>query len=155
MLSIFYSVSGCVSEDFDDYMNYWKHNGSWIFDSPEIIKNLAAQNSIQIEGASLFYYEAHETEFDGERWHPWSPEPSFPTNVTVPSTKQLEGFDVVTFYARNLPEHSPLSCDSLAEQLPRNAHCLLDSFDEAETNLSNGAFNKSETARTGYFRYLP
>ena len=22
-----YSVSGCVSLDFDDWINYWKHNG--------------------------------------------------------------------------------------------------------------------------------
>ncbi len=24
-----YSVSGCVSEDFADYIDYWKHNGYW------------------------------------------------------------------------------------------------------------------------------
>jgi hypothetical protein len=33
-----YSVSSCFSEDFTDYINYWKHNGYWFFDSPEIIK---------------------------------------------------------------------------------------------------------------------
>jgi hypothetical protein len=25
-----FSVSGCISEDFADYINYWKHNGSSI-----------------------------------------------------------------------------------------------------------------------------
>jgi hypothetical protein len=25
-----YSVSGCVSEVFDDYVDYWKHNGFWL-----------------------------------------------------------------------------------------------------------------------------
>ncbi len=74
-----YSVSGCVSEDFADYINFWKHNGFWLFDSPEVIKDLAEENSIQMEGTSLFYYEAHEMELDGERWRPWLPEPSFPT----------------------------------------------------------------------------
>ena len=24
-----YSVSSCFSEDFTDYINYWKHNGYW------------------------------------------------------------------------------------------------------------------------------
>jgi len=38
------------------------------FDSPEIIRDVAKQNSISLEGTSLFYYEAHEMEFDGERW---------------------------------------------------------------------------------------
>lgn len=63
-----YSVSNCNCEDFADYIKYWKHNGFWFFDSPEIIRDVAKQNSISFEGTSLFYYEAHEMEFDGERW---------------------------------------------------------------------------------------
>ena len=139
-----YSVSNCNCENFADYIPYWKHNGFWLFDSPEVIKNVATEHSIQLEATALFYYEAHEMEFDGERWSPWSPEPSFPTNVVVPSRKQLEGFDVVNFTARTSPECSGLSCSSLAEELRTNAHCRFDSFDEAETNVSNGAFNQSE-----------
>jgi hypothetical protein len=139
-----YSVSNCNCENFADYIPYWKHNGFWLFDSPEVIKNVAKEHSIQLEAAKLFYYEVHEMEFDGERWSPWSPEPSFPTNVVVPSKKQLEGFDVVNFTARTSPECSGLSCSSLAVELRTNAHCLFDSFDEAETSISNGAFNDSE-----------
>jgi hypothetical protein len=139
-----YSVSNCNCEDFAEYIKYWKHNGYWFFDSPEIIKAVAKENAIQLEGTSLFYYEAHEMEFDGEAWHPYSPEPSFPTNVVVPSRNQLEGFDVVNFTGRTSPECSGLSCSSLATQLRTNAHCLFDSFEEAETNVSNGAFNESE-----------
>jgi hypothetical protein len=139
-----YSVSNCSCEDFVDYIQYWKHNGFWFFDSPEVIKTLAKENSIQLEGTSLFYYEAHEMEFDGECWNPWSPEPSFTTNVVLPLSKRLEGFDVVTFTARTSPECSGLSCSGLATKLRTNAHCLFDSFDEAQTNLNNGAFNESE-----------
>ena len=139
-----FSVSSCVSEDFADYIDYWKHNGYWFFDSPEIIKSIAKENSIQLEGTSLFYYEAHEREFDGEGWHPYAPEPSFPTEVVQPSRKQLVGFDVVTFSARTSPECSPLSCNSLAKDLLTNGHCLIPSFDEAETNINNGLFTKCE-----------
>jgi hypothetical protein len=139
-----YSLSNCISEDFADYISYWKHNGYWLFDSPEIIKKVAEENSIQLAGMSLFYYEAHEMEFDGERWVPWLPEPSFPTNVVPPSGKQLEGFDVVTFYARSTPECSPLSCNSMAEEVRTNAHCLFESFEEAEKNLNNGVFKDAE-----------
>jgi hypothetical protein len=139
-----YSVSNCISEDFADYISYWKHNGYWLFDSPEIIKKVAEENSIQLAGTSLFYYEAHEMEFDGERWIPWSPEPSFPTNVALPAKKQLEGFDVVCFNVRTNPECSPLSCNSMAEEVRTNAHCLFESFEEAKNNLGDGVFKDAE-----------
>jgi len=139
-----YSFSGCLSKDFSDYIKYWKHNGYWLFDSPEIIRAIAREHSIQLEGTSLFYYEVYEKEFDGERWGSFAPEPSFPTNIIPPSRKQLEGFDVATISVRTSPECSPLSCNSLAEELPTNAHCLFASFEDAETNLTNDAFNDSE-----------
>jgi hypothetical protein len=139
-----YFVSGCISKDFADYIHYWKHNGYWFFDSPEIIRTIARENSIEFKGTSLFYYEAYEMEFDAECWHPYAPEPTFPTHVLPPQMKQLEGFDVVTFSVRTSPECSPLSCNSLANDLPTNAHCLFASFEEAERNLAAGAFNNSE-----------
>jgi hypothetical protein len=139
-----YSVSSCISENFADYIHFWKHNGYWFFDSPRIIKNIAAENSIELEGTSLFYYEAFEQQFDDESWQPWGPESSFPTNVVPPSQKRLEGFDVVTFYVKNSPECSPLSCNSMAKEIPTNAHCLFASFDEAKINIDNGAFKNSE-----------
>jgi hypothetical protein len=88
-VSDIYSVSNCISENFADYINYWKHNGYWFFDSPDIIQNIAKENSLQLEGTALFYYEAHEVEFDNERWQPYLPEPSFPTNVIPPSASTL------------------------------------------------------------------
>jgi hypothetical protein len=139
-----YSVSGCISEDFADYVSYWKHNGYWFFDSPEIIRTLAKESSIQLEGTSLFYYEVYEKEFDGEGWNPYTPEQSRPTHVRLPSRKQFEGFDVVAFYARSSPECSPLSCNSMAEELHTNAHCLFESFDEAKRTLDNGSFKNAE-----------
>jgi len=139
-----YSVSSCLSANFADYIRYWKHNGYWLFDSPRIIRDVAAEKSSNLEGAQLFYYEAHEMEFDGEHWVPWSPDPSFPTNVIVPAEKQLQGFDVVCFSVKTNPECSPLSCNGVAEDLQTNAHCLLDSFAEAETSLNDGAFKDAE-----------
>jgi hypothetical protein len=139
-----YSVSGCVSEDFADYFSYWKHNGFWLFDSPEVIEKLAREQSIDLTGTTLFYYEVYEKEFDGGAWHPYEPDLSFGTSVVVPLHRELEGFDVVTFSCRNLPECSPLSCNYLARELPTNSHCLFDSFEDAETNVSNGTFNGCE-----------
>lgn len=91
------SVSACVSEDFADYTNHWKHNSFWFFDSPEIIASLAKENSIDLEGTSLFYNEVYEMEFDGKNWNSFQTDLSAFPDVTPPSTKQLKGFDVVTF----------------------------------------------------------
>ena len=49
------------------YIRCWKHNAYWLFDSPEIIRTIAREHSIQLEGTALFYYEADGKEFDGER----------------------------------------------------------------------------------------
>ncbi|HUJ31332.1 MAG TPA: hypothetical protein VLY23_08640 [Candidatus Acidoferrum sp.] len=139
-----YSISGCISHDFADYIEYWKHNGFWLFNSPEIIREIAREESVDLAETSLFYYEVYDREFDGESWHPYEPEASFPTQILVPSSKQLEGFDVATFSCRNVPEHSPLSCNYLANEILTNTHCLFCSFDEAKTQLELGAFNNSE-----------
>jgi len=129
---------------FADYIEYWKHNGFWLFDSPQIIEDIAHENSIELAGMTLFYYEVYEREFDGAAWQSYEADSSFQTNVVVPVDKHLEGFDVVTFSCRNLPECSPLSCNGLAEQLPTNPHCLFQSFEEAEIRVANGTFNNSE-----------
>lgn len=141
-----YSVSRCMSKDFADYINYWKHNGYWLFNSPEVIETVARDNSIDLSGTKLFYYEVYEPEFheDEKAWRPFAPESSFTTNVTVPKEKILEGYDVPTFLCGNAPECSPLSCNSLAAEIPANPHCLLDSFSEAKRSLENGSFNDSE-----------
>jgi hypothetical protein len=139
-----FSVSACVNDDFADYINFWKHNGFWLFDSPAIICEVAQENSIDLSGTSLFYYEAHEMEFDGQEWRAFGPEQSIATNVAVPSQKTQEGFDVVTFSVGNSPECSPLSCNGLAEDIPTNAHCLLESLELAESCLNSGRFAKGE-----------
>lgn len=139
-----YSVGSCVNDDFADYINFWRHNGFWLFDSPEIIRDVAKENSIDLTGTSLFYYEVHEQEFDGSDWRLFHPEESFQTHVAQLLRKRLEGFDVVTFYCGTAPECSPLSCNGLAKKIQTNPHCLLSSFEEAFIALKHGKFDKAE-----------
>lgn len=141
-----YSVSSHVSDDFADYINYWRHNGYWLFDSPEIIVTVANANSIELTGTKLFYYEVYEHEYDdsAKQWKPFAPEPSFKTQVLSPVEKVLEGFDVVTFTAHTSPECSPLSCNSFATKTTTNQHCLLASFDSARSLIETGGFDDSE-----------
>ena len=143
-VSSIYSVSGCISSDFADYIGFWRHNGYWLFDSPDIITDIARENSIDLAGTMLFFYEVHELQFNSGEWTSFEPEPSFGTNVCLPEARVLEGYDVVTFYVQTSPEHSPLSCNSLAAEVETNARCLLQSFEQARTLLESGAFNNSE-----------
>ena len=143
-VSAIYSVSHCMSADFSDYVNYWKHNGYWLFDSPRIIQKLADEHTIDLIGAKLFYYEAYDREFDQGRWEAFQPEPSFKTEVIVPTQKTLEGYDVVTFSVRTSAECSPLSCNGLADEIETNQHCLLASLERAQQLLEDGKFKNSE-----------
>jgi hypothetical protein len=141
-----YSVSDCISEDFADYINFWKHNGYWLFDSPEAIFEVAKENSIDLTNARLFYYEVYELEYD-EHHHSWEPfalENSFKTLIVEPDTKQLEGYDIMTFYANVNPECSPLSCNDLAAEIETNEHCLLSSFEKAKQLLEEGKIKHCE-----------
>jgi hypothetical protein len=141
-----YSVSGCISKNFTDYIRYWRHNGYWLFDSSEIIEALAAENAIDLSGLTLFYYEVFEQQYDKDsrRWGAFSPEPSFVTHVEPPATTQIEGYDVVTFCAGTSPECSPLSCNSLATRTSVNRRCLFDSFELAKDSLERGFFEHCE-----------
>jgi hypothetical protein len=143
-----YSVSGCISPDFGDFIHHWRHNGYWLFDSPTLIEELCREQSIDLAGTRLFYFEVADRQFDRE-WLPFSPEPSFETRVREPERKVLEGFDVVSFYAQTTPECSPLSCNSLASEIPVNAHCLLDSEQEAIALVESG---RLELAEPGPYR---
>ena len=129
-----FSVSGCISHEFADYISHWKHNGYWFFDSPEVIKALANSESISVAGTTIFYYEVYEKQY-ADGWSTFEPEESIKTNVIEPKEKHLEGFDVVTFSGGASPECSPLSCCALASELSTNEHCLLRTFDEAKRHL--------------------
>jgi len=140
------SISGCISRPFTDYINHWKHNGYWLFDSPAIMEQIALLDGIDLSQATLFYYQVHDEEFDqGTRqWKIFAPESSFVTAVQEPLAKQCLGYDVATFWAGNTPECSPLSCNAVATDLSVNAHCLFASFEEAENAIDRGAFSNTE-----------
>jgi len=141
-----YSVSGCMSEAFADYIRHWRHNGYWLFDSAEIMEALAGEQGIDLTGLTLFYYEVFGEQYDqvSRHWTTFGPESGCSTNVAAPEAKHLEGYDVVTFAAQSSPECSPLSCNALATRAAVNRHCLFASFDEARASLEQGFFDECE-----------
>ena len=148
-----YSVSHCTSDNFANYFPFSKHNGYWFFNQPSIIQQLADENRIDMSGINFFYYEIYERQYDEDRksWTEFKPEASFLTEVRVPVEKQLEGYDVVSFWSQTAAECSPLSCNNLAQDLPVNRHCLLQGFDEARSHLEAGRFDDTEP---GPFRII-
>lgn len=141
-----HSLSACISKNFADYIQYWKHNGFWLFDSPQIIRELSREHGIDLAGTTLFFYEVHELEFDADAraWRSFAPCDGIAVRAAAPAEKNLEGYDVATFYARAGPECSPLSCNGLAEKIETNRHCLLDSADAAKRLLEEGQFDGAE-----------
>jgi hypothetical protein len=141
-----YSLSHCVSGNFADYINCWRHNGYWLFDSPATIRALAEEHSIPLDDLKLFYYEAHDLQYDdrSESWVSFDAEPSFETDVLAPGACTLEGFDVVSFNVGTSPECSPLSCNGLAAEVATNAHCLIPTFEAAVRALEDGRFRNGE-----------
>jgi hypothetical protein len=141
-VSDIFSVSSCCSKDFADYIKYWRHNGYWLFNRPADMDEIAASERADRSMLKLFYYEVYECEFDEfeKAWSAFDPEKSCETSVVKPNTAKLEGFDVVSFSTGNNPECSPLSCNSLADVMPVNQHCLFASFAEAKEALEVGKF---------------
>jgi len=145
-VSDIYSVSSCASDYFANYINYWKHNGYWFFDSPQVIREVARLATVDLAGTTLFFYEVYELQFDeaDNQWKTFEPDASFRTEVVPPTRKQLEGYDVVPFSVGTNAECSPLCCCGLAGEVETNQHCLLDSFEYAQQLVNNGAFKNTE-----------
>lgn len=141
-----YSVSSCCSEDFDDWVNYWKHNGYWFFDSPAIIEGIAEKQGILLNEMKLFFYRGYEYQWDDEElaWITYEPEGTFGLDVQEPAEAHVEGYDVVSFSCQNSAECSPLSCNHMAQEMNVNPHCLFDTFAEAKKHVESNAFKDCE-----------
>jgi hypothetical protein len=141
-----YSLSNHMNDDFCDYINFWKHNGYWLFDSPALIEEVALEAEISLQDCTMLYFEAYEMQWDSESksWQHFKPEESFVTNVMLPVKKVLLGYDVVTYTMASQADCSPLSCNNMASEIPVNTHCLIESFEAVKEYLEKGAFDDAE-----------
>lgn len=148
-----YSVSGCISDYFADYIGDWKHNDFCLFDSPQIIRDIAGEKKIDLGRATVFYYEIYEKSFDEDGVENSLTDAGIylSANVERPAKKTLRGFDVVSFSTGSGPECSPLSCNGLAREQKVNRHCLFDTLEDAIAQLKCGAFKNSEPGPFGIF----
>jgi hypothetical protein len=148
------ACSGSNSPFFAEYINYWKHNGYWFFNSPEVIEQIASDENIDLSAMTLFYYEFYEFEFDlnddpgnshhVEGWAVFEPTSDFVTDVSLPEQKRLAGYDVTEYVYSSSPGCSLLSCSNLAARFAVNSHCLFDTLDQAKQAVESGLFNAME-----------
>lgn len=142
-----YSVSGCISQDFCEWISHWQHNGFWLFNSLGIIEEIAAIEKIDLSSMTLFYYRMYPFQWDNDTqsWLAVEPDSAFETAVSVPANSARRmGFDVVTYSAQNAAECSPLSCNHFANTIPVNRHCLFDRFEDAKVAIEAGIFVDGE-----------
>ena len=139
----------------DDYETHWKHNGCWLFDDPQIMRDIARAEHIDLSSMTLFYYERLDEEFDetARAWSPIPPPPE-PVNVTPPARKTLRGYDVSCASQGNAPECLPLSCNALCTEARVNAHCLFDTVEEAKEALERGCSTRASPGRSAFSRCI-
>ena len=110
-----------------DWINEWRHNGMWMFDSPDL-----ALEVVPVErrtGCDLYAYRLFPVRFVESRREPFA----IPDVAPVPLDATFErlGYDLVSRSQDNCFECSPLSCNDLASEVPVNRYCLLDDAEAA------------------------
>lgn len=128
-----FSVSGCISQDFSDDSNHGKQNKYWFFDSPDIIQEILLKEGKGSDQFTMLYYELYEKEFNQKtkKWESCRGEESFGYSVKIPMNKSCMGYDIVAYSVGTSHECSLLSCNHLAEEIPVNKHCLVDTLEGA------------------------
>jgi hypothetical protein len=120
------SVSDCVSSSPPGWIDHWLHNDWGFFNSAEDARRVVPSGST---GFSLFAYRLLTVRFvHGE---------AEPLNMEDPATQPIDasyislGFDAVSKSVSSFFECSPLSCNSMASEVPVNEFCLIDGLEQA------------------------
>ncbi|MBI5865649.1 MAG: hypothetical protein HZB38_14300 [Planctomycetes bacterium] len=50
-----FAVSPCLSENFADYIDYWRHNGFWLFNRPSDMDEIVSREGKNRDDFKLFY----------------------------------------------------------------------------------------------------
>lgn len=122
------SVSECISPKPEGWIEEWRHNDWFVYDTPEIAREIATK--LNVRYWPIAAYLVHPVEF-----HPSGVERPIEIAVSalpIPNNYfGLMGWDVASKSLSPIFECSPLSCNGLATEVPVNRACLLSSLEEA------------------------
>lgn len=121
------SVSTCISEAPKGWIEQWRHNQMWVYDTPELARSVvtdAARANFHVYGYRLF-----PVQFDEGRQKPFA----IPAvnAALLPASFERLGLDIVSRSCGTSYECSPLSCNHMAEHVAANRYCLVDDVDVA------------------------
>jgi hypothetical protein len=126
------SVSCCISEEPEEWIDKWLHNDMWVYDSPELAWSVVPEAARP--EYDLFAYKLFPVVFENQERKPFALPEIHPQPLSD-SFRKL-GYDAVSRFAGAAFECSPLSCNSMADEVPVNRYCL---FDEPEIALQKAA----------------
>jgi hypothetical protein len=113
------SVSTCISEGPEDWINHWQHNDLGFFDTADLAYELISQSP---EKFDLYAYKLFPLRCLAGRLESVSIDlklDNFPPNY------EFLGYDIVTRSGPHFFECSPLSCNRGAAEYDVNQYCLI------------------------------
>ncbi|MEX2387051.1 MAG: hypothetical protein WD534_04155 [Phycisphaeraceae bacterium] len=130
------SVSTCVSEAPEGWIDHWLHNGAGFFNSEVVAWQVVPEQ--QKNEFELFAYRLWPMLFDDGRMKQFDPQADFAELPgELPQREpSLEGYSMIGFDLANrsvspFVECSPLSCNAMCAEYKVNRWCLLDSVEDA------------------------
>jgi hypothetical protein len=121
------SVSECVSEGPDDWIQRWLHNNLGVYNSPELAWRVVPEES-RYE-FDLYAYQMFPVKFVEGRQEPVDI-PPLEIQALDGSFERL-GYDIVSNSVGSGFECSPLSCNLMAKEVRVNSFCLVDECETA------------------------
>jgi hypothetical protein len=121
------SVSLCISNGPDNWIDQWRHNTWGFYDSSAAAWEVVEPGDR--ETFEMFAFELYPSRFANGRWEQFritgvNPSPLNGSFVAI-------GYDVVSKSVSAFFECSPLSCNGMAAEAQVNAYCLVDTLDIA------------------------
>ena len=115
------SVSECISESPDGWIDHWLHNEMYVYDTPELAESVvpgSARGEFDMYAYRMFPVLFNEGQQQPFEFPPLHVEP-------LPESFERLGFDIVCRSCGHSFECSPLSCNGMAKNVAVNRHCLL------------------------------
>lgn len=137
------SVSGCIAHQPDEWIQQWKHNDWFVFDSPDVALSVASG----LHDVRVYAYSVLPVVFT-----PVGDESLAITGVAPQPLSErftLLGYDVASRSVTPEFECSPLSCNEMARETNVNEFCLLESIEAARIFAQRCA--KEQPERGDYF----
>ena len=120
------SVSDCISKAPVGWIDQWRHNECWAFDTQELAWSVVAADARS--EFELYAYKMFPVRFDrGQKVAI-----DFPTLDVEPLASSFErlSYDAVSRSCDSTFECSPLSCNGMAKEFAVNRYCLIDTETE-------------------------